>query len=446
MNESLNRLNRRRFLTATAATGGSLILSQSSIAQSQASADKGIRFALIGTGAQGQALLNTCMKTEGLQCAAICDIWKDYNLDRASRILAGYSQEHNAYVDYREMLEKEKNIDAVIIATPDFCHADQAVTCLQAGLHVYCESPMSNTIEGARRMLKAAKDTGKLLQIGCQRRSNPRYQHAYFHLINETKLLGEITAVNAQWNRPVQQSRGWPRRAPVPDDVLKKHGYQSMAQFRNWRWYRELGGGPLAEFGSHQIDVLNWFMETPPKSVTASGGTVYYTDKTHEWPDTVMAIYEYDRGEKTIRAFYQTINSNSSFGYYENFMGDEGSLQLSEAGGRAKAYREPAAPDWDRWVRIGYLEAPAKKEEKEDTESILDVQESVEPPSYNLPVTFNDPVHKPHLDNFFNAVRGNEQLNLPAHTAFASIVTVMKAYEAIDGGQKLELTADDFQA
>jgi len=445
--ESPSRFNRRRFLTTTAATGGSLILSQSTFAQSETTEGTDIQFALIGAGAQGQALLNTCMKTGGLRCKAICDIWKDYNLDRASRILTGYGQEHNTYVDYRDLLEKEKDLDAVIIATPDFCHAEQSVACLDAGLNVYCESVMSNSIDGARQMLTAAKETGKLLQIGCQRRSNPRYRHAYLHLINETKLLGEITAVNGQWNRPVQQSRGWPRRAPVPEGVLKQHGYESMEQFRNWRWYRDLGGGPVADLGSHQIDVFNWYMGTLPKSVTASGGTEYYDPETHQWPDTVMAIYEYEFGKKTIRAFYQTINANSCFGSYENFMGDEGTLHLSETGSRVTAYREPSAPDWDRWVRIGFLEAPEKKEEETEaeTESGLDVEESVEPPSYKLPLQFNDPVHKPHLDNFFNAVRGGEQLNYPVDVAYPSTVAVLKIYDAIREGGTLEFKPEDFQ-
>jgi predicted dehydrogenase len=89
----------------------------------------------------------------------------------------------NGYEDYREMLDKEKELDAVIIATPDFWHAPHTVDCLEAGKHVYCEKEMSNTLEGARRMVAAARETGKLLQIGHQRRSNPRYLHCYEKLL-----------------------------------------------------------------------------------------------------------------------------------------------------------------------------------------------------------------------------------------------------------------------
>jgi predicted dehydrogenase len=217
-----------------------------------------------------------------------------------------------------------------------------------------------------------------------------------------------------------------------------------MQQFRNWRWYKGLGGGPLAELGSHQVDVFNWFMGVPPKSVIASGNTDYYDRETHECNDTVMVIYEYETKKGDIRAFYQTINANSSFGYFENFMGDEGTLYISEAGGRAKVYREPAAPDWDKWVKIGYLKAVVK-EEKKPADAVLDIEETVEPPSYLFPVQFNDPIHKPHLENFFNAIRGSETLNYPADIAYPTTVSVLKVDKAVENAQKIQFRPEDFQ-
>ena len=104
------------------------------------------------------------------------------------------------------MLAKEKGLDAVIIATPDFWHAEQTVNCLKAGLHVYCEKEMSNTLEGAKKMVAAAKETGKLLQIGHQRRSNPMYIYCHDKLLKEAKLLNRITTINGQWNRACADS------------------------------------------------------------------------------------------------------------------------------------------------------------------------------------------------------------------------------------------------
>ncbi|MBZ0258626.1 Gfo/Idh/MocA family oxidoreductase [bacterium] len=435
-------LDRRKFIHSAGAVSA-LALSNRSLAQAN---DK-VNLAVFGVGTQGQELINSCMKIPGVRIQAICDIWETYNLNKTSRILQGFNQEHTAYANYKDLLEKESGLDAAIIATPDFCHAEQTVACLNAGLHVYCESMMSNTIDGARSMAKAAKDCGKSLQIGHQRRSNPYYHYCFDHVINETKLLGKLTASNSQWNRPVQTPRGFPRRFPVDDAVLKANGFSSMQQFRNWSWARKLGGGPAAELGSHQFDVMNWYLETTPKSVLASGGVEFYDDDSHEWYDTLMAVFEYDTPKGTIRAFYQTINSNSNFGYFENFMGDEGTLYVSESSGRVKVYREPNAPDWEKWVKLNILKsaAPPKEEKKEESESVLDIKESVIPPTYDVPVEFSDPVYQPHLQNFFSAMKGEAKLACPPEVAYAATVMTIKLNEAAQNGQKIEFKPEDFQ-
>ncbi len=437
-----NPLDRRNFLHSAGAVSA-LALSNRAVAQT----DGQLALAVIGVGAQGQELINACMKIPGVRIQAVSDIWESYNLKKTTRILDGFNQKHTAYTDYKEMLEKESGLDAAIIATPDFCHAEQTVACLTKGLHVYCESLMSNTIDGARSMTKAANDSGKLLQIGHQRRSNPYYHYCYDHIINETKLLGKLTASNSQWNRPVQTSRGFPRRFPVDDAVLKANGYASMQQFRNWMWSKKLGGGPAADFGAHQFDILNWYLDTTPKSVMASGGVEYYDDESYEWYDTLMAVFEYETPKGAIRAFYQTLNSNSNFGYFENFMGDEGTLYVSEASGRVKVYREPNAPDWEKWVKLDILKspiAPPKEEKKKESEAVLDIAESVIPPTYDVPVTFNGPVYQPHLQNFVSAMKGEAQLTCPAETALATTVMTIQLNEAAENGQKIEFKPEDF--
>jgi len=348
------------------------------------------------------------------------------------------------------MLDKEKDLDAVIIATPDFWHSEHTVACLEAGLNVYCEKEMSNTLEGARKMLDAAKKSGKLLQIGHQRRSNPRYIHCYEKLINGAKLLNKITCINGQWNRSKAacEDLGFPKNAVIEQDTLKKYGFDSMQQFRNWRWYKGLGGGPIVDLGSHQIDIFSWFLGTNPKSVMASGGIDYW--KGHDWYDNVMAIYEYDVGGQTVRAFYQTITTNSSQGYFETFMGDEGTLLISEAVGRSTIYREawlPAA-NWEKWVKMGYIKVPPEeeKEEKPAGEGVLDVRETPKPPSYDIPVTMDNKLyHQPHLENFFDAVRGKAKLNCPAEIGYETAVTVLKVNEAVAAGRKLEFKPEEFE-
>jgi len=205
-------MDRRSFLQSTAAVSAGLAVSPMVLGAAGGSED--INVALLGCGAQGQVLMNACLKIPNIRFKAICDIWTAYNQRRVSGILRAYKHEHNKYENYQEMLDKEKDLDAVIIATPDFWHSPHTVASLEAGLHVYCEKEMSNTLEGARKMVETARKTGKLLQIGHQRRSNPRYRHCYEKLLTEAKLLGRITTVNGQWNRSKAacEDIGWPKR------------------------------------------------------------------------------------------------------------------------------------------------------------------------------------------------------------------------------------------
>jgi predicted dehydrogenase len=445
------QIDRRSFLCSTAAAGAGLMLAPNVLAAGT-SAGKGddLNVALLGAGAQGQVLLGSCLKIPGLRFKAVCDIWTAFNQTRVTRLLKKYRHDVTPYVDYAEMLDKEKDLDAVIIATPDFWHAEHTIACLEAGLHVYCEKEMSNTLEGARKMVAAARKSGKLLQIGHQRRSNPRYIHCFDKLIKEAKLLGRITTINAQWNRSARPDDGWPEKTEIDQATLKKYGFKSMHQFRNWRWYKGLGGGPIVDLGSHQIDIFNWFLDANPKSVIASGGTDYYDKKTHEWYDTVMAVfeyeYEYDPGKKqTVRAFYQTITTNSNNGYFESFMGDEGALQISESASKGEVSREPAAPDWEKWVKAGLLKAPARQETTEGG-GALDVRETVTATSaYRIPVKMDKKYHQPHLENFFDAVRGKAKLNCPPEVAYESAVTVLKVNEAVEAARKLGFKPQEFR-
>jgi predicted dehydrogenase len=407
-----------------------------------------VNVALLGSGAQGQVLLDSMLRIPGLRFRAVCDIWEEYNQKRAVRILKKYKFDVNGYTDHREMLDKEKDLDAVIIATPDFWHAPHTVDCLEAGKHVYCEKEMSNTLEGARSMVLAARKSGKLLQIGHQRRSHPRYLHSYEKLLQEAQILGRIVTVNGQWNRAVSPDLGWPERYAIPDARLKQYGFKSMPQFRNWRWYKGLGGGPIVDLGSHQIDIFNWFLGANPSHVVASGGLDYHDPATHEWYDTVMTIYEFETAKGKARAYYQTQTTNGSLGYFENFMGDQGTMVISEseAANSGYVYRDPNAPAWDEWVQRGYITAPKLQEMgQKDEEAVLDVRESVSPDQHTIPVVLRDPYHQPHLQNFFDAVRGTATLNCPAEIGYETAVTVLKVNEAIDANERLSFRPDEFE-
>jgi len=448
-------MSRREFVQGAGAAGAGLMLGvpaleggqdasglESARAEargSERSRDE-IAVGIIGVGSQGyESLLNGSLKIPGVRFVAVCDIWPFW-LRRAQKLLEKYDQKVNVYADYREMLDKEKNLDAVIVATPDWVHAEQTVAALQAGKHVYCEKEMSNTLGGARQMVQAARETGRLLQIGHQRRSNPRYWHA-IKLIEKDRILGRITHCYGQWNRARLEERGCPKGEEIPAETLRRYGYENMHQHRNWRWYRKYSGGPMCDLGSHQVDVFNWILKARPRAVLASGGTDYYKS---EWYDNVMAIYEYQTEAGPARAFYQVLNTTSHGGFYETFMGDEGSLVISEDPRKGLFFREVQAKrrEW---------EAESETKEVEGREAFeLKIGETLspdgtkEPEGQRLLEESKKPVHQLHLENFFNAIRSGAPLSCPAEVGFETAVSVLKANEAVAKGCRVEFKAEEF--
>jgi predicted dehydrogenase len=320
---------------------------------------------------------------------------------------------------------------------------------------------MANTVEGARSMVLAARETKKLLQIGHQRRSNPRYQHARDRLVRgEAKLLGRINNINGQWNRAVSEDLGFPRKEAIPEATLHQDGYANMHEFRNWRWFKKYAGGPISDLGAHQIDVFNWFLDANPRSVLAGGGADYYT--THEWHDNVMTIYEYPTATGIVRAFYQVLTTTSAGGgYIEYFMGDEGALRMSENPKYTRIFREARAPDWEQFVDQGLLIKPgegegalkaAKPWEKPrpklnmggKSASVVDVRETAELSAWDIPVVLDKAIHQPHLENFFDAIRHGTPLSCPGEQGFASAVTVLKVNEAVAAQRMLTMAPGDF--
>src|ERR1017187_5785204 len=356
-------LTRREFLGTTAAAGAGLLLTSCRPDSSPKSAAKTslnkINVALIGCGAQGQVLLDSLTVIEGINLIAIADIW-DYQRNSNVRRLKSMGFDVKGYENYEELLANEKDLQAVVVATPDFWHAPVSIACLKAGLHVYCEKMMSNTIEKAREMVQTTRETGKLLQIGHQRRSNPRYIFALNKLVRDAEIFGRLTAAHAQWNRTVTDDFGAPKHSELSPEKLAKYGFKDMHQFRNWRWFKGLGGGPLSDLGAHQIDIFNWWFGTTPKSVMASGGQDYYKD--HDWYDNAMVIYEFPLPQGVARAFYQVQTTTSAGGgYFETFMGDDGTIKMSEDPSLCAIYREARATavSWDDLIQKGYVRAKA---------------------------------------------------------------------------------------
>jgi predicted dehydrogenase len=450
-----SHLSRRSFLKTSAAAGLGAAVSGAGLARQDAPAQAAavkpapkpdeMRIALIGAGEQGRVLMESCLRIPGLRIVAVCDIWS-YSQQYARGYLRKYKQDPVVYEDYRELLAKEKGLTAAVVATPDWMHAEHANACMNAGLHVYCEKEMSNTLEKARTMVETARRTGRFLQIGHQRRSNPRYIHAIDKVMRQRKVLGRVNLAYAQWNRSKADMLGWPKTYPIDTAKLQAYGYSNMEEFRNWRWYKRFGGGPIVDLGSHQIDLFSWVFGSNPSSVLASGGVDYY--KNREWYDNVMAIFEYPTPEGTARAMYQVQTTTKNGGFYEVFMGDDGAMQISEVAQRGNwAMREAHAPEWDSLVKDGLLLSEAAPLQKVETKNVfVDVRVTAEAGRWPLPVDLAKPAHQPHLENFFDTVRGNGKLNCPAELAYESAVAVIKVNEAVRNRQPYQFTPAMFKA
>jgi predicted dehydrogenase len=280
---------------------------------------------------------------------------------------------------------------------------------------------MSNTIDGARDMVRAMEKTGKLCQIGHQRRSNPRYRYTLDKLINGNKICGQITNINGQWNRAVNSSQdiAFNKKLTIAEEILNKYGFADMNEFMNWRTFRELSGGPISDLGAHQIDIFNWFLGTNPKSVYAAGGHSYFKEREHF--DNVMCIFDYDTPQGQVLAFYQVLTTTSSGGgFWESFMGTEATIKISEIASNSAIYREGGAPSWDELVSRGILRrTPAPPKPPPSADAVASY-ESAAPETFELPGGFSKPAHQPHLENFFNAVRGKTTLTCDARHAFES--------------------------
>jgi predicted dehydrogenase len=257
----------------------------------------------------------------------------------------------NGYYNYKEMLEKE-TLDAVVIATPLTAHYQPTMDCLDLGKYVFCEKTLVKTIEDGRNIITKCHETGKFVQVGHQRRYNPKYLLA-MDMAREKGLLGRITHLTAQWHRNTYWRRAWQQEYPnyalneeemkyIPD--LEKH--------LNWRMYQELSGGLYTELATHQTDIANWFMHAVPKRVNAFGGIDYWRDG-RDVDDNIMLSFEYEfkpgdpgfmtvdrRSELqkmamlnrpyTVRFAYSSILMNMKRGSSELIQGDWGSVELTE--------------------------------------------------------------------------------------------------------------------
>lgn len=413
-------LSRRDFLKGSAAAVAAMSVGVFGAAQSKAKASdvEPVVCGFIGTGSQGQLDLGRLMRVSGVKVAAVCDIYPPH-LKKGMEI----AQTLRGYTDYRWMLDR-KDIQAICIATPLYLHAQMAIDAMQAGKHVFTEKMMAYSIDQAKAMVKTARETGRILQVGHQRRYSPMYHHAY-NLVKQG-VLGKITHVRLMWNR----NGSWRRAVPEPK-------YERLL---NWRLYREYSQGLMAELGSHLLHVTNWFLEATPLSVMGMGGIDYWKDGREVY-DNVNVIWEYPGG---VKVYFQSLTTNQFDGCYEQFMGDKGTLVL---GSKALLYPEPKAEKL-AWSDFAHKEKVDGKEAillDAGATKKLDEQAAKKGEEISGSEAKKDD-YLSEMESFISCIREGKQPACNAEEGLRATVTCLLANEAMDKGKKLVFTPDMFKA
>jgi predicted dehydrogenase len=298
-------MDRRKFIGRTVLTvaGAGVASVFPTIAkQSRISPSDTLNVALIGCRNMGFGILQHHLSNPGVNCVAMCDIDDKVLNDRSAEVLKSFNQKPKLYKDFRKLLE-QKDIDAVIIGTPDHWHCLITVYALQAGKDVYVEKPMANTIAECNLMVKAANYyNNRVVQIGQQQRSGYVFQKA-MELI-KTGKIGKLRRVNIWANFEYGAGSQIIPDEPVPAGVdfdmwLGPAPERSFNQTRfhgMWRMFWDYGGGLMSDWGVHLLDMGVWAKDitVPPDKVLVYGANTFHEKRSRETFDSMSVIYPKD--------------------------------------------------------------------------------------------------------------------------------------------------------
>ncbi len=296
-----------------------------------------INVGVIGISGMGWADLTSMIKIPEVQVVAICDVdenvlnWRKFELAKGGIKVT-------TYVDYRKMLEN-KDIDVIIVGTPDHWHCLQMVEACQAGKDVYVEKPVGNSIQECNMMVAAQQKYNRAVQVGQWQRSVPHFVDALSYL--KSGKLGKIRTVKAWayqgWMRNIENKPDGNPPEGVHYDMwlgpATKRPFNPNRFHFNFRWFWDYAGGLMTDWGVHLIDYALLGMDAKfPKTVIASGGKFGNPNGPEETPDTLAAIYEFD-GYNMIWEHAQGI-SNGNYGRNHgiSYIGNNGTLVLDRGG------------------------------------------------------------------------------------------------------------------
>ena len=366
-----------------------------------------IRFASIGTGIRGCELLEASLRVPGIECVAACDLYDSRHTAAQEKVKKNIPTTRN----YKEILDR-KDVDAVIIAVTDHQHRKVFLDACAAGKDVYCEKPMSHTVEDGFAMMEAAQKNNRIVQVGSQRVSSILYERA--REIYQSGKLGDVYAIQAYWDRN-SPSGAWVY--PIPPDASEqtidwnafldgapKRPF-SPERFFRWRCFTDYGEGLAGDLFVHLISGIHFISgtNTIAKRAQSSGGLFYFKDG-REFPDLIETMYDYPNFRVHLRC-----NLNNDEGEFIAFFGKKGTMIIKDKTLTFTPQDTTPKPEdysifgWPKALREQYLE---KFAEEHPLPKPLNSHVS-EAESYGVPDDYSDVAD--HQANFFNSVRSRKK-------------------------------------
>ncbi len=332
----MSSMNRRQFFQSTAAAGVALqapfVLAQSS--------ERKFRTALIGSGWWGKNILKEAMACGRCRVTALCDVDSSTLEVSAEQVTDQSGDKPKTYGDFRELLEKEKP-EIAIIATPDHWHALQTIAALQAGAHVFVEKPTGHTVMESRAMLKAARESGSVVQTGLHRRIGPQYVEAMKFL--KSGAVGPVGMVRLFAHGGGGHENPAPNSAP-PEDMnwdlwcgpAPARPFNRKLHPGGWRNFLDYANGTLGDWGVHWLDqVLWWSEEKSPRRIFCAGGrpiagpaVLNDKEQTTDAPDHQAALFEFENFTCTWEHRHFAGNGAEKHQIGAYFYGTKGTLHI----------------------------------------------------------------------------------------------------------------------
>jgi predicted dehydrogenase len=360
-----------------------------------------INIGCIGTGGRCRHLMRSLSGIKNVRLAAVSDIW-DVSVAEARKLADPRAFTTKQY----EVLLARKDIDAVLIGSPDHWHVPMTIDCVEAGKHVYVEKPLTHKMAEGKKVLDAVKKSKKIVQVGTQQRSMP-------HIIKAKELvdagrLGKVLKVRMSWNRNTDRIRRFKLNVDPASLDWKRFLGNAPKQafdeyrFRNWRWFWDFGGGLFTDLMVHWIDVAHWFMGVDFPVTAVSIGEHFSSKGVWETPDTVQTLLHYKGG---VQMYFEGTFSNARAGAMIEFMGTDATLYIDR--GRYELQPERGKTRAEELI-LGTGRRGADFYDKPDGERL-------------------------HLENWVESMRNNKPPSAPVEAGVSAAAAAHLANQALRG-------------